>query len=102
MAKRFTFLISLRMKVITTLILLVCLYGVVSNLLTYEYSLIFGVTLSVVAGLIIAGRVVVPIKKLIEGTRHIASGDLRYKVSVKGSDEIKELADSFNKMGSNL
>ncbi len=64
--------------------------------------LILGVLLSAIIGLVIAGRVVSPVKKIAEGTRHIASGDFGYKVDVKGFDEISELAASFNKMGANL
>ena len=64
--------------------------------------LILGVLISAIIGLNIAGRVVSPVKKLVEGTRHISSGDLQYKVRIKGSDEIKELAEAFNKMGANL
>ncbi|MDD5427647.1 MAG: HD domain-containing protein [Candidatus Omnitrophica bacterium] len=66
------------------------------------FVLILGILLSATFGFIIAGRVVSPVKKLVEGTRHISSGDLKYKVPAKGSDEIAELADSFNKMGANL
>jgi putative nucleotidyltransferase with HDIG domain len=64
--------------------------------------LVFGIFLSLIVGLLLAGRVASPIKKLLEGTRHISSGDLQHKVDVKGSDEIAELADSFNRMGANL
>ena len=64
--------------------------------------LLVGVLVSVIVGFIIAGRIAQPINKLLEGTRNISSGNLQHKVVVKGSDEIKELADSFNKMSSNL
>ena len=66
------------------------------------FILIFSVVLSAIIGLIIAGKVASPIKKLVQGTRHIASGDLQYKVEIEGPDEISELADSFNRMGANL
>ena len=66
------------------------------------FVLIFGVVLSAIIGLVISGRVVSPIKKLVEGTRHVASGDLRYKVPAKGPNEIKELGYSFNRMAGNL
>ena len=66
------------------------------------FVLAFGILFSAVIGLALAGRVVSPVKKLVEGTRHIASGDLQYKVGVKGPNEIRELADSFNRMGANL
>ncbi|MFA6320471.1 MAG: HD domain-containing phosphohydrolase [Candidatus Omnitrophota bacterium] len=63
---------------------------------------VLGVLVSAIFGLGIARRVVSPIKKLVAGTRHISSGDLKYKVDIKSSDEIGELASSFNKMGSDL
>ncbi|MFA5157321.1 MAG: ATP-binding protein [Candidatus Omnitrophota bacterium] len=43
-----------------------------------------------------------PIKELIMGTERISSGDLSYKVSIKGKDEIGELAAAFNKMTGDL
>lgn len=64
--------------------------------------LVLGILLSVVFGLLIAGRVARPVKKLVDATRRISSGDLKYKVDIKGSDEIGELARSFNKMGADL
>jgi histidine kinase len=39
-----------------------------------------------------------PIKKLIEGTRHLGSGEYDYKVEVGRNDEIGQLALAFNKM----
>lgn len=64
--------------------------------------LVLGIMLSVIVGGFISGRVTKPVKKLVEGTRHISSGELDYRVKIQGSDEIKELADSFNKMASRL
>ncbi len=60
----------------------------------------------VIAMLLIAGIIsvlltriiLVPIKKLMEATKKVSAGDLNFKVSVKTSDEIGVLADSFNKM----
>ncbi|OGW51077.1 MAG: hypothetical protein A2Z50_01465 [Nitrospirae bacterium RBG_19FT_COMBO_42_15] len=39
-----------------------------------------------------------PIRNLTEATRIIARGDYSHKVNIQSNDEIKELADSFNKM----
>lgn len=64
--------------------------------------LIFGVIFSLLLGTFIAGRVARPIKELVTGTRNISSGNLDYKVKVIGSDEISELASSFNRMAENL
>jgi Signal transduction histidine kinase len=39
-----------------------------------------------------------PIKKLNSGLQKVASGDFETKVFLKGKDEVKQLADSFNLM----
>jgi putative nucleotidyltransferase with HDIG domain len=64
--------------------------------------LLVGVVISVILGYFISRSVVKPVKILVEGTRRIASGDLGYKVEIKGEDEIKELATSFNDMARSL
>jgi putative nucleotidyltransferase with HDIG domain len=64
--------------------------------------LILGVILSLLLGMLISRRITSPIKKLVEATRHIAKEELYYRVRVDGSDEIKELADSFNEMATSL
>jgi putative nucleotidyltransferase with HDIG domain len=64
--------------------------------------LIFGVLLSVLLGTFISFRVTKPVKRLVEGTRRISGGDLDYRVKTGGSDEMSELADSFNKMSVKL
>ena len=43
-----------------------------------------------------------PIKQLALGTERIASGDLTQRIGVKSTDEIGDLADSFNKMTEDL
>ncbi len=52
--------------------------------------------------IMLAGIGIVPVQRLVEGTNRIAEGDLGYKVSVSGSDEIGLLADSFNRMSEDL
>ena len=64
--------------------------------------LAFGIFFSAFLSLIISDTVTSPIKRLVAGTRHIASGDLQYQVKVENPDEIGELAVSFNNMSSNL
>jgi HD-GYP domain-containing protein (c-di-GMP phosphodiesterase class II) len=64
--------------------------------------LALGIILSLMLGMSISARVTAPIKKLVDGTRHISSGDLRYQVNVGGGDEISELASSFNHMAESL
>ena len=43
-----------------------------------------------------------PVKALIKGTRHIASGDLSYRMPVRSRTEIGRLAESFNYMSGEL
>jgi len=60
--------------------------------------LLLGVVFSLLLGLLFSRRLTGPIKKLVEGTRHIAMGDLQYQVRIEGSEEVNELAKHFNKM----
>jgi two-component system nitrogen regulation sensor histidine kinase NtrY len=53
-------------------------------------------------GLYLARGVTVPIQKLAEGTRAVASGDLSYQVEVEAQDELGTLVESFNQMTSDL
>jgi two-component system, NtrC family, sensor kinase len=43
-----------------------------------------------------------PVRKLIQGTKRIAAGDLASRVPVRSQDEIRELAESFNQMTDDL
>jgi len=63
---------------------------------------VLGLIVSLLLGLLISRRISNPVKKLVAGTRHIASGDLQYRVEVKGADEINELAKDFNQMAGSL
>lgn len=47
-------------------------------------------------------RVLVPLEKLIEGTRRLSHNDFTTKVDVNSTDEFGELATSFNTMSSRL
>lgn len=64
--------------------------------------LTLGIILSLVLGMFVSRRISDPIKKLVEGARRIGTGDLHYQVKIRGSNEINELADSFNQMAENL
>ena len=43
-----------------------------------------------------------PIRKLIEGTRHIGRGEYDYAVDLKRNDDIGHLADAINQMGQKI
>lgn len=66
------------------------------------FVLILGIALSILIGSFISVRITKPVKRLVEGTRRISSGELDHRVEIKGAGEIKELADSFNMMASRL
>jgi putative nucleotidyltransferase with HDIG domain len=66
------------------------------------FVLVSGIMLSLLLGILFSRRITEPIKKLVEGTRHIAAGNLKYEVQLKGRDEITELARAFNNMAHNL
>ncbi len=63
---------------------------------------VFGVLLSIALGVLLGGGMTRRIKTLMEGTRKLSSGDLEYRVSVQGRDEVAELSQSFNQMAGAL
>jgi len=63
---------------------------------------VFIILISWLITIIFTGITIAPINKLVEGTKRIAKGDLKFKVNVKSKDEIGELAESFNKMTGDL
>jgi signal transduction histidine kinase len=46
--------------------------------------------------------VIMPVKKLLEGARRVAGGDLSQRIEVHAGSEIGELAEGFNRMVSDL
>ncbi len=66
------------------------------------FVLFIGILFSLVLGFIFSARIIFPIKKLIDGTKHIAEGDLDYRVKIPSQDEIGQLAISFNDMTTSL
>jgi signal transduction histidine kinase len=63
---------------------------------------LFGVLLSVLVSLVLARRMVRPIRALTEGAGRIGAGDLGHRLEVKTGDEIEALAEQFNQMTSQL
>jgi putative nucleotidyltransferase with HDIG domain len=62
------------------------------------WVMVISIFVAVLLGFLISVRINKPIRKILEGTRHLAYGDLRYRVGIKGKDEMAELASSFNEM----
>ncbi len=61
-----------------------------------------GLLVAVLASLWFAARVTRPVVSLAEAARRVAAGDLSAKVEVESSDELGELAASFNRMTEDL
>ncbi len=61
-----------------------------------------GILIAVLASLWFAARVTRPVVSLAEAARRVAAGDLATKVEVESSDELGELASSFNRMTEDL
>src|SRR5712672_1845761 len=58
--------------------------------------------LAVLAGMVLARKMVVPIQALQAGAARIGSGDLSQRISIKTGDELEALADQFNSMAAQL
>jgi two-component system NtrC family sensor kinase len=58
--------------------------------------------LSLIVGLMVRWWIDRPVRELLEGTRHVAGGDLNYRVAVEREDELGMLANSFNHMTDKL
>jgi two-component system, NtrC family, nitrogen regulation sensor histidine kinase NtrY len=61
-----------------------------------------GILVAVLASLWFAARVTRPVVSLAEAAHRVAAGDLAAKVEVESSDELGELATSFNRMTEDL
>ena len=58
--------------------------------------------LAVLAGILLARRMVGPIQALRVGAERIGGGDFAQRISIKTGDELEGLADQFNEMGVRL
>ncbi len=61
-----------------------------------------GVVLALALGLFVARTLTRPLRELTGATRALARGDWQQRVNVKTTDEIGELAQSFNQMSADL
>ncbi|MGA1865788.1 MAG: ATP-binding protein [bacterium] len=55
-----------------------------------------------IAGLAFSSSITEPVRQLLQATQRISAGDLSHKARVSSTDEIGELAKSFNKMTDDL
>jgi signal transduction histidine kinase len=64
--------------------------------------LLGALALAFIAGMVLAGRMVVPIQALRAGAARIGRGDLSQRITIKTGDELEALADQFNDMAGRL
>lgn len=61
-----------------------------------------GLVVAIVAGTVMARRMLVPITALRAGARRLGAGEFGHRIEVKTSDELEELANQFNSMAGQL
>jgi signal transduction histidine kinase/putative methionine-R-sulfoxide reductase with GAF domain len=66
------------------------------------FVLLGALLLAFLAGMALAGRMVVPIQALSAGAARIGHGDLSQRIAIKTGDEVEALADQFNEMAGRL
>jgi signal transduction histidine kinase/FixJ family two-component response regulator len=73
-----------------------------SSILRSITLLLAALGLALVAGLVLARKMVVPIRALHDGAARVGSGDLAHRISIKTGDELEALGDQFNQMAARL
>jgi signal transduction histidine kinase/DNA-binding response OmpR family regulator len=63
---------------------------------------VLGLVLSVLASIVLARRMVAPIRRLQEGAARIGAGDLGHRIEVRTGDELEALADELNRTAGQL
>jgi signal transduction histidine kinase len=71
------------------------------NQLAIYAGLVAG-AVSLVVALLLAYRLLRPVRELTYGSQQIAKGDLSYRVPVRGDDELARLGYTFNQMAESL
>jgi signal transduction histidine kinase len=75
------------------------LYGAI---LRTVFLLLAGMAISVAASLVLARRMVNPVRALQRGAEQIGAGDLSSRIEVRTGDELEDLASRFNTMTAQL
>jgi signal transduction histidine kinase len=76
--------------------------GIRASIIRAALLILVGVALSVLAGLLLARRMVKPIQALQTGAARIGAGDLGHRIEVRTGDELETLADQFNRAAAQL
>ena len=61
-----------------------------------------GLVVAILAGTLLARRMLIPITALRAGARRLGAGDFSHRIDVRTRDELQELGDQFNSMAGQL
>jgi class 3 adenylate cyclase/HAMP domain-containing protein len=61
-----------------------------------------GLVVAILAGTLLARRMLIPITALRTGARRLGAGDFSHRIDVRTADELEELGDQFNSMAGQL
>jgi signal transduction histidine kinase/CheY-like chemotaxis protein len=75
---------------------------VYASVLRSGLLIVAALALAVMAGLFLAGRMIVPIRALRDGAARIGRGDLGQRISIETGDELEALGQQFNRMAARL
>jgi class 3 adenylate cyclase/HAMP domain-containing protein len=64
--------------------------------------IVLGLAVAILAGTLLARRMLIPITALRRGARRLGAGDFSHRIDVHTKDELEELADQFNSMAGQL
>jgi signal transduction histidine kinase/CheY-like chemotaxis protein len=73
-----------------------------SSIIRSTVLVILGLALSIVASLVLARKMVRPIRALESGAARIGAGNLGHRIEVRTGDELEVMADQFNSMAAQL
>ncbi|MBR0995126.1 GAF domain-containing protein [Bradyrhizobium japonicum] len=61
-----------------------------------------GLMVAILAGTLLARRMIIPITALRDGAHRLGEGDFSHRIDVKTSDELEDLAGQFNRMADQI
>ncbi len=61
-----------------------------------------GLMVAILAGTLLARRMIIPITALRDGAHRLGEGDFSHRIDVKTSDELEDLASQFNRMAGQI
>lgn len=70
--------------------------------LRFAWLMALGLVLALAAGLLLARRMILPIRALHAGAARLAANDFDHRIAVDTGDELEELAGQFNRMSADL